>query len=180
MINHSSTKQQGITLVFSLVILVTLTLLGITSMQSTQTELAMAGNQRETTLMFQTAELGLRSAEAYIRSSTSNGDYNNPALGLSTVNEQVAGFNPNYFALATWGANASQAGGTGLYSEFRPRYIVEYLGDRKQNPLDIAIRDYGSGQKADIVSIYRSTARGSGLTNNSFRYVQSYFGRSTL
>ena len=177
MINRTPIKQQGVTLVFSLVILVTLTLLGVSSIQGTRTELAMAGNQRESSLMFQMAEVGLKSAEANIRTSTSNGDFNNAALGLTTVNQVLANFNPNYFATATWATTASQAAGTGLYSQTRPRYIIEYLGDRKQNPLDIAINNHGSGQTGEVVSIYRSTARGVGLTGNSFRYVQSYYGK---
>ena len=176
---YSQSNQQGVTLVFSLVILVTLTLLGISSIQSTRTELAMAGNQRESNLMFQAAEMGLRAAEANILTSTSNGDFVNPALGLSTVAPQTAGFNPNYFAAATWATTASQEAGTGTYSSAKPRYIIEYLGNRKQNPLaqGLNIGGYGNGQTGEIVSIYRSTARGVGLTGNSFRYVQSYFGK---
>lgn len=178
MINRSLTKQHGVTLVFSLVILVTLTLLGVSSIQGTRTELAMAGNQRESSLMFQTAEMGLKSAEANIRSSTSNGDFSNAALGLTTVNELAAGFNPNYFAATTWAANASQAAGTGQYSVTRPRYVIEYLGNRKQNPLDVTTgAGYGGGQTGKVVSIYRSTSRGVGLTGNSFRYIQSYYGK---
>jgi type IV pilus assembly protein PilX len=70
---HSHSRQQGVTLVFSLVILVTLTLLGVSSIQSTRTELAMAGNQRESSLMFQAAEMGLVAAENFIQAAPSNG-----------------------------------------------------------------------------------------------------------
>ena len=56
--------------------------------------------------------------------------------------------------------------------------MIEYLGDRRQNPQTAgAIGGYGTQQPGDIVSIYRSTARGAGLTGNSFRYVQSYYGK---
>ena len=180
MINRSPTKQQGVTLVFSLVILVTLTLLGVSSIQGTRTELAMAGNQRESSLMFQTAEMGLRSAEADIRASNTNGDFSgtaNTALGRTTVNETVANFDPDYFASTTWAA--SQTAGTGQYSLTRPIYIIEYLGDRKQNPLaSLNIGGgYGKNDTGKTVSIYRSTSRGGGLTGNSFRFVQSYYGK---
>jgi len=49
--------QQGVALVVSLIILVSLTMLGLTSIQRTTNDLAMAGNQRETGLMFQSAEV---------------------------------------------------------------------------------------------------------------------------
>ena len=72
-------------------------------------------------------------------------------------------------------------GGRGPASEgdvMARRYMIEYLGDRSQNPLAaINIGGYGTQQTGDTVSIYRSTARGAGLTGNSFRYVQSYFGK---
>jgi hypothetical protein len=56
--------------------------------------------------------------------------------------------------------------------------MIEYLGDRSQNPLaGINIGGYGTQQTGDIVSIYRSTSRGVGLTVSSFRHVQSYFGK---
>ena len=62
--NHN--RQAGVTLVVSLVILVTMTLLGVTSIQSTRTEVAMAGNLREAGLTFNAAEAGLRFAETFV------------------------------------------------------------------------------------------------------------------
>ena len=50
--------------------------------------------------------------------------------------------------------------------------MIEYVGDREQNPLASSnIGTYGTQQTGDVVSIYRSTSRGAGLTGNSFRYV---------
>jgi type IV pilus assembly protein PilX len=174
-----ATKQKGVTLVFSLVILVTLTILGISTIQSTRTELAMVGNQRESILMFQAAEMGLKAAENYIANSTSNGDFNDSSLGLSTVDAQSTLFELDYFDATTWAINASQEAGADVFSSAKPRYIIEYMGDRKQDPLasSVNIGNYGSGQTGSTVSIYRATARGVGLTGNSFRYIQSYFGK---
>jgi len=173
-------RQKGVTLVFSLVILVTLTILGLATIQSTRTEMAMAGNQRESILMFQAAEMGLKAAENYIANSTSNGDFNNPSLGLSTVEAQSTLFKIDYFDAATWAINASQEAGTEIFSSAKPRYIIEYMGDRKQSPLtsSVNIGNYGSSQTGSTVSIYRATARGVGLTGNSYRYIQSYVGKT--
>ena len=58
--------------------------------------------------------------------------------------------------------------------------MIEYLGERRNNPQSAGtITSYGTKQPGDIVAIYRSTARGVGATGNSFRYVQSYYGRKT-
>ncbi len=171
-------KQQGVVLVVSLIILVSLTMLGLTSIQRTTTDLAMAGNQREIGLMFTAAEVGLASAEVFIGNSTTNADFNNAALGLITVQDNNPAYNgPNYFR-ATWAAS-SQSSVTSLDAWEQPRFMIEYLGDRSQNPLAaVNIGGYGTQQSGDIVSIYRSTARGVGLTVSSFRFIQSYFGKN--
>lgn len=178
----SSQQQRGVALVVSLIILISLTMLGLTSIQRTTTDLSMAGNQRETGLMFQAAEVGLVSAENLIDNSTSNGDFND-TNGMYTVVANDATYDaPKYFSGNTWLPANSQLAATSMVSDFgtkdEPRFIVEYLGDRKQNPLAaINIGGYGQQQPGDIVSIYRSTARGVGVTGNSFRYVQSYYGK---
>ena len=82
---HSHHKQQGVALVISLIILVSLTMLGLTSIQRTTVDLAMAGNQREIGLMFQAAEVGLVAAEVSIDASNSNADFDDVGNGLYTV-----------------------------------------------------------------------------------------------
>ena len=175
---QSLQKQQGVALVVSLIILVSLTMLGLTAIQRTTTDLSMAGNQRETGLMFQSAEIGLITAEDYIEASTTNADFDNTGLGLYTViASDTTYYSPDYFDGASWTAS-SQTAATSLNAYEQPRYMIEYLGDRSQNALaSVNIGSYGTQQTGDIVSIYRSTSRGTGLTGNSFRYVQSYFGK---
>jgi len=171
-------RQQGVALVVSLIILVSLTMLGLTAIQRTTTDLSMAGNQRETGLMFQAAEVGLITAENFVKNSTTNGDFDNASAGLHTVLANDPGYySPDYFDGGSWAAN-SQTAATSLDAYEQPRYMVEYLGDRAQNALAaVNIGGYGTQQTGEIVSIYRSTSRGVGLTGNSFRYVQSYFGK---
>ena len=179
---HCHHKQQGVALVISLIILVSLTMLGLTSIQRTTVDLAMAGNQRETGLMFQSAEVGLINAENFIGASNTNADFTNSAankaIGLHTVMATVTTyFSPDYFDTLTW-QNESTTAGTSLVAFEQPRFMIEYLGDRSQNPLAaINIGGYGTQQTGDTVSIYRSTSRGVGLTGNSFRYVQAYLGK---
>jgi len=184
MINNRQ-KQQGVALVISLIILVSLTMLGLTSIQRTTTDLAMAGNQREITLMFQAAEVGLVSAENHIAVSNSNVDFDDEAEGLFTVRASDPAYTgPNYYDNNKWinetqtAQNIARTADTTLDAIEQPRYMVEYLGDRLQNALAaVNIGGYGTQQTGEIVSIYRSTARGAGLAGLSFRYVQSYFGK---
>ena len=178
MMNYAIKKQQGVALVVSMIILISLTMLGLTAIQRSTIDLAMAGNQREVGLMFQSAEVGLVKAEDFVEASTTNADFDDTSLGLYTVAASDPNYSsPDYFAGATWTAS-SQVAATSLDAYEQPRYMIEYLGDRSQNPLAaINIGGYGTQQTGDIVSIYRSTSRGAGLTGNSFRYVQSYYGK---
>jgi len=176
--NYATDKQRGVALVVSMIILISLTMLGLTAIQRTTVDLAMAGNQREIGLMFQAAEIGLVQAENFVENSTTNADFDNSALGLHTVvASDPTYFGPDYFDATTWTAS-SQVAATSLDAYEQPRYMIEYLGDRSQNPLAaINIGGYGTQQTGDVVSIYRSTARGAGLTGNSFRFVQSHYGK---
>ncbi len=171
-------QQRGVALVVSLIILISLTMLGLTAIQRTTTDLSMAGNHRETGLMFQAAEVGLVTAENFIDDSTTNVDFDDPDRGLHTITPGTDWGYSNYFDETMWTSNAMEAE-TSLKAYEQPRFIVEYLGNRSQNPLaSVNIGGgYGSQQTGEIVSIYRSTARGVGLTGNSARLVQSYFGK---
>ncbi len=177
-------KQQGVALVISLIILVSLTMLGLTSIQRTTTDLAMAGNQRENGLMFHAAELALLEAEIYTGDNKSETDYAEPTNGLLTVDEDNASYkSPDYFEKLTWDTASTEAN-TSLVDDFglaaEPRWMIEYLGKRSNSPLTTGtIGDYGTKPPGKTSKIYRSTARGVGMTGNSYRYVQSYFGRNT-
>ncbi len=166
-------KQQGMTLVISLVILISLTVIGLTSMQSTSTEVSMAGNLRESGLTFNAAEAGLSSGEVFTDASISKQVFTNPAAGLYGT----ADADPDYLSDGAWAA--SQNAGTTLpYVDDQPRFIVRYLGDRAQNQAALVnIGGYGSTQPGTIVSNFRITSRGEGQNDGIYRYLQSYFGK---
>ena len=166
-------KQSGVTLVVSLVILVALTILGVTSMQATRTEISMAGNLRESGIAFNAAEAGLSNAEKFTANAVSKSVFADPTKGLYSKTDE----DPDYFADATWVA-AQTATTTLPYVTEQPRFIIKYLGDRSQNDAAAAnIGGYGSGQPGKTVSNFRITAKAFGQTGNSARYVQSYSGK---
>ena len=175
-------KQKGVVLVTTLVLLVCMTMLGVTGIQRTTDDLSMAGNQREIGLMFQAAEMGLAQAEMFIVSQVTNGVYSNPNKGLYTVPSDDTVYSRNYYDDDEWTYQSTVANTT-LKEKMDladdPRFMIEYLGDRMQNPLaSINVGGgYGGEQTGENVSMYRATARGAGLSGLSFRYVQSHYGR---
>ncbi|MCG6889158.1 MAG: hypothetical protein LJE92_06175 [Gammaproteobacteria bacterium] len=166
-------KQSGMTLVVSLVILIALTILGVTSMQSTRTEISMAGNLRESGLAFNAAEAGLSNGESFAATAISKSVFADPTKGLYSSTDE----DPDYFADATW--VAAQTATTSLPHVIeQPKFIIKYLGDRSQNEAAaVNIGGYGSGQPGRTVSNFRITAKAFGQTGNSARYVQSYSGK---
>jgi len=164
-------NQRGAALIVSLVILLAMTLVAVTSMKGTSTELSMAGNLRESGLTFQATEAGLREAESIVANSTSSA-----SIG-SLVTEATA--DPDYLVASSWAA-VSEAdidlSSVGVYS--KPKYIIKFVDENSANPLDLVNigSGYGGSPKGQVISIYRITARASGQTGSTFRTVQSHYG----
>lgn len=123
-------KQSGVVLVISLIMLVLLTLLGITAMQVNSLEEKMAGNSKDKNIAFQAAEAALRDAETDIKSSNRisgvTGMTNTCAAGLCY-------FGPNGISNiwddASKVANAVSYGthtsaGTLKVVEAQPKYLI--------------------------------------------------------
>jgi type IV pilus assembly protein PilX len=67
LLSNNSNHQSGAVLVISLIMLLLLTLIGISSIQTTSLEEKMAGNLRDRNIAFQAAESAIRDAEQDIR-----------------------------------------------------------------------------------------------------------------
>lgn len=170
--NMNLKKQTGAVLLVSMVILVALTMLGVTSMKGSLTELTMAGNLRESGLTFQAAEAGLKSAEQIVNNSTSLTIFNGSTSLLS-----LSDIDPAYLQKATW-TGATEADVDLENVSASPRYIIKYLGERNSNAnAAISIGGYGRNQSGIVISNFRVTSRGVGQTGNISRVVQSYYGK---
>ncbi len=173
MLNNSPTNQTGFTLIMSLILLVVLTMLGLTSTQSTRTEIAMAGNLRESDMAFQVAEIGLTSAEIFIQKSSSKGDFNNPDIGLYSNTDD----DPDYFDEENW-EQVQESESVLTYALHQPRFIIKFLIDRSQNEVaSVNIGGYGTTQPGYTVSNFRATSKGAGQTESASRMLQSYYGK---
>jgi len=170
---NNAKDQAGMVLIVSLLVLITLTILGVTAMQSSRTETSMAGNQRELGITFSAAEAGLGSGQTFIDNSISKTIYNDPSQGL--YDRLVV--DPDYRDATTW--NNSQTATIGLPDVTeQPKFIIKYLGDRSQNEVAaVNIGGYGSGQPGMTVSNFRITARATGQTGRVTRQLQAYYGR---
>ncbi len=123
------TPQSGVILVISLIMLLLMTLIGVTAMQVTGLEEKMAGNNKDMNVAFQAAEAALRDAENDIKSTRVSGltgmtstctlglCYVGPA-GQSKIWDEAA-LVANAVSYGTY-TSASNIGGL----SFQPRYLI--------------------------------------------------------
>jgi type IV pilus assembly protein PilX len=189
-------RQRGIALVTSLIILLLLTLIGVTAMQTTTLEEKMAGNQRDEYLAFQAAEVALRAGEAYLQGASvgpfaADVDQANLVLTatglyqptLSTTQERWTQTN-------VWTANGSRvyAGDALAGVAEAPRYIVEDLSSYTRctnagvcsnvpSPKIPGPDDSKTFGTVPDAGRFRVTARAVGGTTDAVVLLQSYYNR---
>lgn len=193
------TLQSGAVLVVSLVLLLILTILGLSAMIVSSSEEKMAGAFRDQQLAFQAAEAALREAEAYVQ--TSNLDYANFATACTgglcrTATVTIAG--KPYCTYATgaaakpWETDANTDGVPDLFIDTaksravvaKPdevataaRYIVEWRCYTYKDPLNPPpasnLAQYEN--MANWARFYRITVLATGGSNESRVMLQSAF-----
>jgi len=182
-----STTQRGAVLVISLLILLVMTILGVSSMSSTTLQERMANNNNQRQIAFQAAEAALRTGETYLTSNVTsitdlvtNFNATTPVAGMYSERAPVTGVKDyklpgtfNFFDDTSWLASGSAVEVTTLPGvSQRPRFIIEYMG-RVGPPLT----SY-SGKKQDSRQYaFRITAIGwgEGNTPTAHYLLQSSF-----
>lgn len=171
--NPNTKKQDGVVLIISLIMLVLLTIIGITAMQVSNLEEKMAGNSKEYNSAFQAAETTLRSAETYINSLATLGDFNDSLPGF--LSEGTA--DPDYKASSTW-SSANSALGPAISGLITPRYIIKHVGQQGDSEnTGLTVSGYGESLAGSAVTLFRVTSSSTGSTDQSRVVLQSYFGK---
>jgi type IV pilus assembly protein PilX len=168
-------QQTGVALVTSLLLLLVLTIIGVTAMLVTRMQERMAGNTRDLNLAFQGAEAALRDGEAEIRALNSRPDtcsappcdYWQPdSAGLrAAIRDGVP---------AWWTANANEyaTDGTADLNNLAedPQYVTESLGFIP----DSLTLGHGVPEGRDFYQVTARSTGGSGVANT---VLQSTFTR---
>jgi type IV pilus assembly protein PilX len=176
MLPSSDRRQRGAALVIVLILIVIIALLGVSSMRGTLLEERMSANLYDRSLAFQAAEAALREGE--ILASTKPAGLNaqvgcaNGLCGPRAPNEY-----PYWVGDADWWETNAREAETGLTNVGgTPRYIVEFIGNRKGcssgGNEDMGI-GAGAGGSCDS-SYYRITAR-SQAENRAAVMLQSIY-----
>jgi len=165
--------QQGAVLVVSLMILVIMTLIGVTSMRTTTMQEKMAGNSRDLMLAFQAAEIAIKDAENFLENIlvAPAAAFDGQTNGLYAENS-----NPDYYAAATW-TTAVTYSDTFSSVATQPKYIIELGGSMGAETSDVNIGGYGESSGTSTLTAFRITTRGTGGTDNAVILLQSNYAR---
>lgn len=166
--------QGGAALIVSLLLLLVMTIIGVTAMQTNILEEKMAGNDRDISLSLQAAEAALRAGEATIEGIVS------PAAAFNgeTGGHYPEGSDVNVFSDATWTADNSLEYGADIENiGTRPRYIIEFVGEIGTGTSDVNIGGYGETSGQGTLNSFLITARGTGGSDTTVTLLQSYYAK---
>lgn len=164
-----TTAQKGSVLIVSLIILLVLTMIGVTAMGTSSLEEKMAGNSRDRELAFQAAEAALTDAQTFLEGIVATGGFTNVG-GLYALTTS-----PDIQATSTWNATNSRAYSATLPNiATQPRYIIE-LRPTTGGSETIDLND--PGNSAQAITMFRITARGTGGTNTAVVILQAFYGK---
>ncbi len=188
--NRALSHERGSVLVLALVLLVILTLLGLSGMETATLEERMAGNVRNKQLSFNAAETALRGGEAFLATTVGNTRPNatNSSPGSSEVwednapdpNSSVDRFWWNEATGAWWDGSsvsvtydADSSGDTSHLVAQQPQYLIEELYSQEAGGSLV-----GGYTAAPRRYFYRITARGMGKNETAETFLQTTFVRT--
>jgi len=119
--------QRGVVLFISLVLLLVLTIISVSVVQTTSLEERMSRNSRDAALAFQSAEAALRDGENFLETVVALGPFDDVGTnGLWST--PVLGQAPRWETSAIWNDSRSAVAATHIDGVARqPRYIVEHI-----------------------------------------------------
>lgn len=177
-----SPKQSGAVLVFSLGILIVLTLIGVSAMSSASLQGKMAANKRSADLAFQAAESALINSETWLMcqnnyvASANNGATNIWSEGI--LANLAAQTNSWWQTTATiFGLDVDNTDTQSLVGvEAEPHYVIEHISNGV-NEFSGCLPDNlnMSETRTQNTCLYQITARGTGATNTTQSILQTHF-----
>lgn len=172
-------KQTGVALFISLVLLLVMTIIGVSAVQTTSLEERMARNARDRVLAFQAAESAIRDAETFLDGITNRSGFDDTGTdGL--WNAADLGDPERWSDDSVWEDARTRSAATALAGlSAQPRYMVEYVATlvREENAYQQDSGPYGNSGGADTIDIFRVTALGQGGSETATVMLQSTYGR---
>jgi type IV pilus assembly protein PilX len=167
-------NQKGLALVSALLLLIVITIVAVSGMQSSIMQEKMVTATRDSNVALEGAEHALREAENIINVFKTTGSFNNTGC-LYTQGSAPA----NMFDPAVWTtAKSCPINYSGTELAHAPRYFIELSGELQSNTAAaVNVGNYGDLQAGSKVTAFRIVARSTGATGLSQRFVAIYYGK---
>lgn len=173
----AGTQQRGVALFISLVLLLVLTIIGVSAVQTTSLEVRMARNDYDSLLAFEAAESALRDAEDAIEGLLTVDNFDD--VGTNGLWEIAELDEAPRWTTANWtGANTIAAASNVDGVSTQPRYIIEHAATvQRAEGVELGNDFDNTSAAADSIEMFRVTARGVGGTDQAVVMLQSVYGR---
>lgn len=171
-------QQQGAVLVIGLIMLTVMTLLAVTSMQSSSLQELMSSNTKDKVTAFEAAEAAIRVAEEFLD--------NGGALNLGVFDGNKTDGLMSHLYDEVWNEInwidsdsikvADDIGGV----TSKPRYVIQHIGSvapTAAQRLNVE-SSYGAGATESLVEMFKITARGTGGSDNTVVVLEAMYGVS--
>ena len=181
-VRQSAYKQQGVVLIVGLLMLIVMTLIGLTGMRITTFEERMASNTKDKHMAFEAAESALMDGETYI-------DNNVIAIGAFDTDGSDGLYDDSieeiWQAIDWDGTDPGNTNEALVYSAFgssygigtSPKYVLEQYASLTAEVDNLNLDNYGQGTGAGQVEMFRVTARGTGGSDSTVVIIQSTYGK---
>ncbi|MBU2711868.1 pilus assembly PilX family protein [Zooshikella harenae] len=169
-------KQQGIVLVISLVILLLLSIVGINAMMTTSLDEKMSANLKDHNTAFQAAEAALREGEetvdALVTLSVFNNDGDEGMYSLAAAKDSP-------WKTIDWSTStklrALSTTIAGLADQ--PKYIIEHFTSVTSEEEELNLMNVGESTGSGATEVFRITAHGVGTSAGSQVILQTTFAK---
>jgi len=173
-LSYSYTRQQGVVLIVGLILMLLLTLIGMSAMRGSNMQELMTSNVKDRNMAFQAAEASLRYAENLIDTSTANCGTYTGANGCYNDQNTTA---PIMSWSSTQWANNSMEANVDLSLSKKPRYVIEKITSASVVTSNTggSVEFGAQSSTANTATTYRVTSLGYGATLDSQVVLQSTF-----
>lgn len=159
-------KQSGVVLVVGMIMLLLLTLIGLTGTHATSLEEKMAGNAQDQVIAFQAAEATLLEAEKFVLENSASTATYSGAGGLLDIDDAEPA---DYFSESVWTAENAAATSNGFGENF-----VNNAGTAIADPLYVIKKIEQNGAS----SVFKITVRAVGVSPGTQIILQAFFEKT--
>lgn len=174
-------KQIGAVLFIGLILLTVVSLIAVSSMQSTNLQELMASNEQDQIIAFEAAESAIREAETRLRS----GEFDLADFDRDTSDGRFEQMYDEVWNEIDWNTESILANSIeGVKTA--PRFVIQHLNKISSDDLvvnvniDNTYNQASMGATGTIAQLFRITARGTGRSDSSVAVIESVFGVSNF